>query len=58
MIFLTQLKVVKKMGTSTIFKLIPGLNNVTQQQKEQMEKEIIITETLINSMTKYERKKS
>ncbi len=54
--FLTQLKVVKKMGTSTIFKLIPGLSNVTQQQKEQMEKEIIITETLINSMTKYERK--
>ena len=54
--FLAQLKVVKKMGTSTIFKLIPGLSNVTQQQKEQMEKEIIITETLINSMTKYERK--
>ena len=54
--FLTQLKVVKKMGASTIFKLIPGLGNVTQEQTRQMEKEIKITETLINSMTKKERK--
>ena len=51
---LTQLKVVKKMGASTLLKMIPGMGGL-QQNQESINKEIKITEALINSMTKLER---
>ncbi len=55
--YLKQLKMVKRMGSlSGLMKLIPGMNKMTKNMNVD-DKQIVYIETLINSMTKQERKK-
>lgn len=55
--YLKQLKMVKRMGSlSGLMKLIPGMNKMTKNMNVD-DKQIVYIETLINSMTKHERKK-
>lgn len=54
---LRQMKMVQKMGSlQSIAKMIPGMPKITDEQTAQAEKEMKIFESVINSMTPYERK--
>jgi signal recognition particle subunit SRP54 len=54
---LVQMKRVQKMGNlGAIAKLIPGMPNLTDEQKDQAEKEMRSFEAVVNSMTPYERR--
>ena len=53
---LTQMKQVQKMGSlGGLIKLIPGMPKITPEQTEAAEKQMKLFETIINSMTPYER---
>jgi signal recognition particle subunit SRP54 len=53
---LVQMKRVQKMGNlGAIAKLIPGMPNLSDEQKEQAEKEMKSFEAIVDSMTPYER---
>ncbi len=51
-----QLANFKKMGSSKILSLIPGMPKMSEEQKLAAERKLMIIETMINSMTKAERK--
>ena len=52
-----QMKMVKRIGSlGAIAKLIPGMPRLTDEQKEMAEKEMKTFESIINSMTPYERR--
>ena len=54
---LRQMKMVQKIGNlGAIARLIPGMPKLSDEQKEAAEKEMRIFESIINSMTPYERK--
>ena len=54
---LRQMKMVKRLGSlGSIAKLIPGMPKLTDEQKATAEKEMKIFESVINSMTPYERR--
>ena len=54
---LKQMKMVKRIGSlGAIAKLIPGMPRLTDEQKEMAEKEMKTFESIINSMTPYERR--
>ena len=54
---LRQMKMVQKLGSlKSIAKMIPGMPKITDEQTAQAEKEMKIFESVINSMTPYERK--
>lgn len=54
---LAQMKQVQKLGSLRgILKLIPNMPKITEEQKDAAEKEMKLTESIINSMTKEERK--
>lgn len=54
---LRQMKQVQRMGSiSAIAKLIPGMPKISEEQKEAGEREMKIFESVINSMTPYERR--
>ena len=54
---LKQMKTVKRMGSiSAIAKMIPGMPSISQEQEDAAEKRMKDFETIINSMTPYERK--
>lgn len=54
---LKQMKQIQKMGSlSGILKLIPGMPKISDADKERATKEMKQTESIINSMTPYERK--
>lgn len=54
---LSQMKQIQKMGSlSGILKLIPGMPKISEEDKERANKEMKQTESIINSMTLYERK--
>jgi signal recognition particle subunit SRP54 len=54
---LKQMKMVQKIGSlGAIAKLIPGMPNLTDEQKEKAEVEMKSFETIVNSMTPYERR--
>ena len=53
---LRQMKQVQKIGNlGAIAKLIPGMPKLTDEQKERAEKEMKVFESVVNSMTPYER---
>jgi signal recognition particle subunit SRP54 len=55
---LEQMKQVRKMGSlSQILSMLPGANKVSDEEKEQGEKQMTRMESIINSMTKREREK-
>ncbi len=54
---LQQMKQIQKMGSlSGILKLIPGMPKISEEDKERATREMKQTESIINSMTPYERK--
>ena len=54
---LRQMKMVKKIGSlGAIAKLIPGMPRLSDEQKEMAEREMKVFESIINSMTPYERR--
>lgn len=54
---LQQMKQIQKMGSlSSILKLIPGMPKISEEDKERATREMKQTESIINSMTPYERK--
>ena len=54
---LRQMKMVRRLGSlGSIAKLIPGMPKLTDEQKATAEKEMKIFESVINSMTPYERR--
>lgn len=54
---LRQTKMVKKIGSlGAIAKLIPGMPRLSDEQKEMAEREMKVFESIINSMTPYERR--
>ena len=54
---LKQMKMVRRIGSlGAIAKLIPGMPKLTDEQKEMAEREMKVFETVINSMTPYERR--
>lgn len=54
---LKQMKQVQKLGSiSAIARMIPGMPKLTDEQKERAEKEMKVFESIINSMTPYERR--
>ena len=54
---LRQMKMVQKIGNlGAIAKLIPGMPKLTDEQKETAEKEMKVFESIVNSMTPYERR--
>ena len=54
---LRQMKQIQKIGSlGAIAKLIPGMPKITDEQQETAKKEMKIFESIINSMTPYERK--
>ena len=54
---LKQMKMVQKIGSlGAIAKMIPGMPNLTDEQKSAAEKQMKDFETIINSMTPYERR--
>ena len=54
---LKQMKKIQKLGSiSGILKLIPGMPNITEEQKQKAEIEMKNFEVIINSMTKEERR--
>ena len=53
---LAQMKQIQKMGSlGGLIKLIPGMPKITPEQTEAAEKQMKLFETIINSMTPYER---
>lgn len=53
---LRQMKQVQKIGNlGAIAKLIPGMPKLTDEQKDAAEKEMLVFEAVVNSMTPYER---
>jgi signal recognition particle subunit SRP54 len=51
------MKMVQKIGSlGAIAKMIPGMPNLTDEQKSAAEKQMKDFETIINSMTPYERR--
>lgn len=54
---LQQMKQIQKMGSlSGILKLIPGMPKISEEDKERATREMKQTESIINSMTPYERR--
>lgn len=54
---LKQMKQVQKIGSlGAIAKMIPGMPKLTDEQKAKAEREMIVFEAVINSMTPYERR--
>ena len=54
---LKQMKMVRRLGSlGSIAKMIPGMPKITDEQKDMAEKEMKIFESVINSMTPYERR--
>lgn len=54
---LQQMKQIQKMGSlSGILKLIPGMPKISEEDKKRATREMKQTESIINSMTPYERK--
>ena len=54
---LKQMKQVRRIGSlSAIAKMIPGMPKLTDEQKEKAEREMVVFEAIINSMTPYERR--
>ena len=54
---LQQMKQIQKMGSlSGILKLIPGMPKISEEDKERATREMKQTESIINSMTPYDRK--
>ena len=54
---LKQMKQVRRLGSiSAIAKMIPGMPKLTEEQKEKAERDMVVFEAVINSMTPYERK--
>lgn len=54
---LEQMKQIQKMGSlKGLLKFIPGMPKISDEDKERAEKEMKVTEAIINSMTKEERK--
>lgn len=54
---LKQMKMVQKMGSlGSIAKMIPGMPNLSEEQKEKANSEMKVFEAIVNSMTPYERK--
>ena len=54
---LQQMKQIQKIGSlSGILKLIPGMPKISEEDKERATREMKQTESIINSMTPYERK--
>ena len=54
---LKQMKSVQKIGSlGAIVKLIPGMPKLTEEQQESAEKRMKDFETIVNSMTPYERR--
>ena len=50
------MKRIQRMGSlGGLLKLIPGMPSITDEQKEKGEKEMVVIEAIINSMTPYER---
>jgi len=50
------MKRIQRMGSlGGLIKLIPGMPTITDEQKEKGEKEMVVMEAIINSMTPYER---
>jgi signal recognition particle subunit SRP54 len=53
---LKQMKMVQKMGSlGAIAKMIPGMPNLSEEQKEKANTEMKVFESVVNSMTPYER---
>lgn len=53
---LNQLKQIKKLGSmKSLLKFIPGMPKITDEQEEQVDKEMKLVEVIIQSMTKEER---
>ena len=54
---LKEMKQVRRIGSlSAIAKMIPGMPKLTDEQKEKAEREMVVFEAIINSMTPYERR--
>lgn len=54
---LKQMKMVQKMGSlGAIAKMIPGMPNLSDEQKEKANAEMKVFEAIVNSMTPYERR--
>ena len=54
---LKQMKMVQKMGNlGAIAKMIPGMPNLSEEQKEKANVEMKVFESVVNSMTPYERR--
>lgn len=54
---LIQMKKIQKMGPlSSLMKLIPGMPSISEEQRQQAEKEMKNLEAIVNSMTKEERR--
>jgi signal recognition particle subunit SRP54 len=54
---LKQMKMVQKMGSlGAIAKMIPGMPNLSEEQKEKANTEMKVFESVVNSMTPYERR--
>lgn len=54
---LRQMKMIQKIGSiGFIAKMIPGMGAITDEQKDKAEREMKVFETIINSMTPYERR--
>ena len=51
-----QLKNVKKMGSSKIMALLPGVPKLSAEQQAAADKKLMVIETLISSMTNHEKK--
>ena len=51
-----QMKRIRKLGSiGGLMKLIPGMPKISEEQKEAGEREMIVFESIVNSMTPYER---
>jgi signal recognition particle subunit SRP54 len=54
---LKQMKMVQKIGSlGAIAKMIPGMPNLTDEQKDKANQEMKVFESIVNSMTPYERR--
>jgi signal recognition particle subunit SRP54 len=54
---LKQMKMVQKIGSlGAIAKMIPGMPNLSDEQKEKAQSEMKVFESIVNSMTPYERR--
>lgn len=54
---LKQMKMVQKIGNMKVLSsLVPGLNRLSDEQKDKAEREMKVFETVYNSMTPYERR--